>query len=125
MIDIKDNLYKKYKVSDVVGIVGFDYNIDLNEFYEKQSNIKIKFVLKDNTNILIRFRNISSLKIKNIGGEFNQILGFEIIENKTYEKRNRYHIGDYENGMIDFYCELYEIIANDYFSNNISMIVKI
>lgn len=117
---IKEKLYENYKVSDVVGIVGFNYNIELNEFYEKQSNLKINFLLKDNTIILIDFRNISSLHLKNIGGQFNQLLGFEIIENKTYEKCNRFHIGDYENGSIDFYCEKYKTIdiCNGQFSQD-------
>ena len=102
-----------YKLNDVIGLVGINYNIELNEYYENQSNLIIKFVTKNNDELCIKFNNISSLNLNEIGGKYNQLESIEIIENKSYEKNKKYYIRDYENQMIDFYCESYLIITNE------------
>ena len=99
-----------YKLNDVIGLVGINYNIELNEY---QSNLIIKFVTKNNDELCIKFNNISSLNLNEIGGKYNQLESIEIIENKSYEKNKKYYIRDYENQMIDFYCESYLIITNE------------
>ena len=109
---IKRELFDKYDVLDVIGILELNYKIESNIFYEDESNVSIKFLLNDNKSFLMRFKNVNSLQLKYFGGSFNQLLGFVIIENPTYEKNLRYHIKDYENSIIDFYCESYEIITN-------------
>ena len=99
-----------YKLDDVIGLVGFKYIIEINEYYENQSNLVIDFITKKNRKLCIKFKNISYLNLKDIGGTYNQLSSIEIIENKYYEKDKRYHIRDYEDQLIDFYCESIVII---------------
>lgn len=99
-------------LNDVIGFVGLNYKIELNKYYENQSNLVINFLLKDHSNLYVKFINISSLHLEDIGGSYNQIIGFEIIENKSYEKDKRFLIRDYEDHTIEFYCESYLIVTN-------------
>lgn len=107
----KNVLNDGYRLNEVIGLISLNYNIELNEYYENQSNLIINFLLKDNDNLCIKFNNISSLNLKDIGGSFNQLLSIEIIENKHNEKDKKFLIRDYENQMIEFYCESYKIIT--------------
>ena len=101
-----------FKLNDVIGLVGLNYTIELNEYYENQSNLVINFLLKNDNNLVIKFLNISSLNLKNIGGHFNQLLSLEIRENINFEKDKKFLIRDYENQIIEFYCESYLILTN-------------
>lgn len=98
-------------LDDIIGIIGINYAIELDKHYEYQSNLLIQFKTQNNTLLHIKFYNISACNLNGLGGVFNYIDSVEFIENISYEKDHKYHIKDYENGMIDFYCESYEQIT--------------
>jgi hypothetical protein len=64
----------------------------------------------DKYKVLIKFNEVASLEIKNIGGKYNQLMGFEIIKNKSWEPNRRFHVNDYENSMINFFCMSIEVL---------------
>lgn len=106
----------KFVWNDVRYIERFDYTMEMNEYYEQISNLKILFWVelqdKKMQRLCVKFNEINSLKINNMGGKYNQIMGFEIIDKSTlgWEQDLRYMIRDYENGTIEFYCKTIEIV---------------
>lgn len=99
-------------------IEGFKYYIDFNDQYDEVSFIEIKFLMRETGNknvsrVLIKFSEINGFEIKEIGGNFNQVMGFEIIDQKGsgWEPDKRYSIRDYENGCIKFYCKSIEVLS--------------
>jgi hypothetical protein len=119
MLDIKNRCIiinnNKYDFVDVKYINDLNYYIDYDDFGDRISFVDISFILSNNiseTSIKIQFVKVSSLKIKDFGGSYNQIMGFNIVDSKDngWESDSRYHIEDYENGIIDFYCsQIYAI----------------
>ncbi len=97
-----------YFLDDITGIFGINYKIELNEHYEYQSNLLIHFKTINNRDLKIMFYNITDLNLKYIGGRFNYLSSVGITKNNSYEKEHQFHIDDYENGMISFYCESFE-----------------
>lgn len=97
-------------------IESMNYNIDFNDIGDKVSYLEIKFLIEEKNKIRnevsIKFSEVNNFEVKNIGGSYNQIMGFEIIEQKAngWELDKKYLIRDYENGVIKFYCKLIEII---------------
>ena len=61
--------------------------------------------------VKIKFVNVNDFTLDGIG-KYNLILGFEIIDNKVrgWESEYRYFVNDYENSVLQFYCEKIEII---------------
>ncbi|GAC43386.1 hypothetical protein [Paenibacillus popilliae] len=107
-----------FDVRQLKFITSLNYYIDINSEFEDVSYLDICFVLDSNISsekmdILIKFTNVSSLEIKDFGGAYNQILGFEIIDygRNGWEKANRFFINDYENSIIKFNCESIEILS--------------
>lgn len=66
----------------------------------------------------IQFIGVKNFNIKNFNGSPQQIMGFDItdISDQGWEMSN-FHIEDYENGLIDFYCKKIRIISfeEDYY----------
>lgn len=97
-------------------IYKLNYYIDDNNFGDKISCLDIEFLMSEGSkiyNISIKFQDISDLQIRGIGNDYNQIMGFEIIDKKEngWSKHNRYFINDYEDGIIEFYCSSIEVIS--------------
>lgn len=97
-----------YYLDDITGIFGIDYKILLNEHYEYQSNLLIHFKTINNGDLKIMFYNVTDFNLKCIGGRFNYLSSVQITKHNSYEKEHQFHVDDYENGMISFYCESYE-----------------
>lgn len=97
-------------LENITGIVGINYITELNQNYEYQANLIIQFKTNDHDFLSIKFYNISAGSLNELGGRIIQLKSLEIIENASYEKKQRFHVKDYENGIIDFYCESYEEI---------------
>jgi len=95
-------------LDDITGIFGIDYKIQLNEHYEYQSNLLIHFKTINNGDLIIKFYNVTDFNLKYIGGRFNYLSSVQITKHNSYEKEHQFHVDDYENGMISFYCESYE-----------------
>lgn len=86
------------------------YDIVRDEYYSTFSKLRLGLVyLKqdDEYEIIALFSNVTDLKVKGLGGRYNQVLGFEIIDKikDGWEKTQRYIVSDYENGIIGFSCE--------------------
>lgn len=98
-------------------IESLNYNIDFNNGGEKVSYLDIMFLIEEKdkirNKILIRFSEVNDFSVHNIGGSYNQISGFDIVDQKGngWEIDKRYLIRDYENGIIKFYCKLIEIVS--------------
>lgn len=98
-------------------IESFTYKIDFNDYGDKVSYLDIMFLIEEKDKIekeiLIKFSEVSSFSIQNIGGSYNQLIGFEIIDKKGHgwELDKRYFVRDYENGIINFYCKSIEIVS--------------
>ncbi len=107
----------QFSWNDVRYIERMDYYIDLDEYAEQVSNLKILFLIelpdKATHKLLVKFNAINNLHINNIGGKYNQIMGFEIVDQLTagWEFEQRYVVRDYENETIKFYCKSIEIMS--------------
>jgi len=98
-------------------IEGFKYYMDFNDCYEKISFFEIYFLLGDvnskkNIKIHMKFNDVYSFEIKQNGGSYNQISGFEIVDQKErgWEMTHRYLIRDFEDDKINFYCRSIEVV---------------
>ncbi len=65
---------------------------------------------EDQNTYWILFRNVSKLKLSEISYPFT-VCGFEILDYQArgYQKDSRFFVNDYEDGMLSFYCENFEI----------------
>ncbi|QUL56753.1 hypothetical protein KDC22_09860 [Paenibacillus tritici] len=117
-IKLVTELLPSFNVRQLTFFTSLNYYIDQNIDYESISYLEIIFIIeqkkmRQRLKVLMKFNNVSSLYVKNLGGSYNQILGFEI-EDKTssqWEKSGSYHVKDYEDGILDFYCETIEILT--------------
>ena len=66
--------------------------------------------------INVKFINVNNLCLRYIGGKYNQIFGFEIIDKSKdgWENEQRYLINDYENHMIKFTCKEIKVVSVNY-----------
>lgn len=62
-----------------------------------------------------KFNGINNLIMRSIGGKYNQIMGFEIIDRLFlgWDLEQRYLVRDYENGTIEFSCKAIELLQVD------------
>ena len=102
--------------SNIKYIDSIDYRILYDECYEAYSLIKIGFIYDGKTyayNIVFEFYNAQNIYINKLGGKYNQILGFEIIDKSKdgWCDDQRYQINDYEDNTISFSCEDIKILS--------------
>ena len=103
------NKGKQYYFNSFSWIKNFNYYIDYDKWGEEIVFVEILFGLDNGELIKLRFIGVFNLKL-NIPR--NQIVGFDIVDNKNkgWSVDCRYHVEDYENGVIDFYCSKIEAI---------------
>lgn len=72
--------------------------------------VKMTCISEDQNAYFIVFENVSKLKLSDVSYPF-QICGFEILDysSRGYQKDIRFYINDYEDGILSFYCEKFEI----------------
>lgn len=92
------------------------YYIIQDELLRKYSIIKLGLRYFANENayeLTFQFSNVTNLSIKNVGGMYNQLLGFEIVDKSMdgWGKTQRYYINDYENGIINFTCAEIKLLS--------------
>ena len=114
-----DNTFSWDKVTYIDAI---QYYILKDDFYNDYSVVEL--VLRYSVNsidykITVKFSSVINLSLNRIGGEYNQILGFEIIDksNDGWDKNQRFLVNDYEDGIISFICKDIEILSVDGLNN--------
>ena len=102
----------------VTYIDAIQYYILKDDFYNDYSVVEL--VLRYSVNsidykITVKFSSVINLRLNRIGGEYNQILGLEIIDksNDGWDKNQRFLVNDYEDGIISFICKDIEILSVD------------
>lgn len=105
-----------FKCTNIKEIKCINYYNDYNEFYDDISFLIIKFILDNNNNryiLSMKFNEISSLYLTDLGGGSNQMMGFRIedLVGRGFEKSERYFVEDYENETIKFNCSAFEVIS--------------
>ena len=102
--------------NDIKYLERFEYFIDLNDYGEEVSYFKVLFKMELNGDPLgrvwIKFNEVNNLKMNSIGGKYNQIMGFEVIDQLPlgWEQEQRYVVREYENGTLEFFCKSIEIL---------------
>lgn len=110
------NINPQFIWNNIKYLESIEYFIDLNEFGEEVSYLKVLFgvELYDEalSKVWFKFNEVNNLKMCCIGGKYNQIMGFEIIDkiSSGWEQEQRYVVRDYENGTIEFSCKTIEIL---------------
>lgn len=97
-------------------IDSINYRILYDECYETYSLIEIGLLYEGKTytyNIVFEFYNAQNIYINKLGGKYNQILGFEIIDKSKdgWCEDQRYLINDYEDNTISFSCEDIKVLS--------------
>lgn len=99
-------------------IESLKYYIDFNDTFDEVSFLEIGFLMREIDNqksnrILIKFNEVNSFEIKDLGGNYNQIMGFEVIDQKGsgLEPHMRYLIRDYEDSRIKFSCRSIIVVS--------------
>ena len=102
----------------VTYIDAIQYYILKDDFYNDYSVVEL--VLRYSVNsieykITVKFSSVINLRLNRIGGEYNHILGLEIIDksNDGWDKNQRFLVNDYEDGIISFICKDIEILSVD------------
>mgnify|MGYP000126448219 FL=1 len=113
------SIHPQFSWKKIKYIEAFNYYIDLNEFGERSSYLKVLFGLELSNHGLMKacfkFNGINNLIMRSIGGKYNQIMGFEIIDRLFlgWDLEQRYLVRDYENGTIEFSCKAIELLQVD------------
>lgn len=102
--------------SNIKYIDSIDYRILYDECYEAYSLIKIGLIYVGKTstyNIVFEFYNTQKIYINKLGGKYNQIFGFEIVDKSKdgWCDDQRYQINDYEDNIISFSCEDIKVLS--------------
>lgn len=122
-IDIVEKEMGSWSPENLAYIKKFKY---ISSYEQEESKIVISGVMQlrdlDNSEwpsdklpfyeIELEFISISNLKLNDFTNDKTQIMGFEIfnIEDKNWENLI-YHISDYEEGKIDFYCRDVSVLS--------------
>ncbi|MDQ0271332.1 hypothetical protein [Cytobacillus purgationiresistens] len=107
-----------FKLTNVKYITDFHYYIGYNSYYDQVSFLEIDFLLEVDTRkitLKMKFSDVSSLDLLGFGNNYNQLMGFRIIDlsNNGFEKNKKYLVEDYENNIIKFYCAGLEVLSLD------------
>lgn len=107
-----------FKLTNVKYVTDFHYYIGYNSYYDQVSFLEIDFVLEAETRnftLKMKFSDVSSLDLLGFGNNYNQLMGFNIIDlsNSGFEQNKKYLVEDYENNIIKFYCASLEVLALD------------
>ncbi|WP_438449227.1 hypothetical protein [Gorillibacterium sp. sgz5001074] len=107
-------IINEFTIHNIEWLSNFHLHVIQDKYFDNISILDITFLIKENSKtyeLVIRFSCIEDLRFKT-GGVLTQISGFNIRD----LKENGYHpmkylIEDYENGIINFYCNDIEFIS--------------
>lgn len=105
-----------FKSTDVKFINDFHYYIGYNSYFDQVSFLEVSFLIEvENRNFILKmkFNNVSTLDLLGFGNSYNQIMGFRInnLKESGFELPKKYLVEDYENNIIKFYCESFEVLS--------------
>lgn len=108
------SIYFSWKPSDIAFVKSLEWSIHnlIIVFYcQLRDGInEWPDTSKDFFEVSIMFNNISSFKLNFNGTGLHQISGFDILDiSENGLERVNFHIEDYENDSINFFCEEVEI----------------
>ncbi|MCP2036474.1 acetate kinase [Planomicrobium sp. HSC-17F08] len=103
-------LLPEFQPPNILRIKSFQYYETDTPAYEKVSVLDMSFCSEAEEGqfeMTLTFNNVSSLNLHGFGNAFNQISGFGIrnLKGAGFEKERRYLIEDYEDDLLNFYCE--------------------
>ena len=106
----------KFTWNSIRYIDSIDYNISVDETYETYSLLKIGLIFLNEGSTykaVFEFYNVQNLHLERIGGKYNQIYGFEIVDKSKdgWAKDQRYFVNDYEDNLISFSCESIKVLS--------------
>lgn len=103
-----------FTIRQIEWLSNFHFYITQDKYFENISILDITFLIKESSKtyeLVIRFSNIESLRLES-GGALTQISGFNIRDLKDHGYHPmKYLIEDYENGIINFYCNDIEFVS--------------
>ena len=110
------NLDETFSWDKISSIEAIDYSISKDDFssYFSIMTLNLRFQIENDIyELLIKFSSVVDLNLRRIGGEHNQICGFEISDKSKdgWEKNQRFFVDDYEDGVISFYCKDIEVLT--------------
>ena len=94
----------------------FSGQINVESFWIETADggISVKMQCEDENGkaYFIIFGNVSKINMSDVSYPF-QICGFEIADNSSrgYQSDCRFFVNDYEDGILSFYCESFDIIS--------------
>jgi len=108
------NIISDFKFSDLNRIIHFSYYVDQFD-YDNTSNIEACFMLKNylqEFKVCIKFYNVSKFKLDEVS-KVICISGFDIesMKERGWDRSQKYHVFDYENDTIEFFCESIEVVS--------------
>ncbi len=129
-IDIIEHKIGRWHPGDLAIVTKFSY-MSITESSESKFIIESLFQKKDRSRhtwpskqgkwyfVIIQFTGISNLNITGIGDSPKQVMGFDILDisNQGWEGIN-FHIEDYEDGVIEFYCKNIRILSVEKYHGN-------
>ena len=106
----------KFTWNSIRYIDSIDYNISVDETYETYSLLKIGVIFLNEGSTykaVFEFYNVQNLHLERIGGKYNQIYGFEIVDKSKdgWAKDQRYFVNEYEDNLISFSCESIKVLS--------------
>lgn len=110
-----NNIDSNFTWNEIQELVGLRFNLVENDLCEQIAIMEMIFSANcqdgGEAKVKIKFVDVNDFTLNGIG-KYNQILGFEIIDNKArgWEQGYRYFVNDFENSVLQFYCEKIEII---------------
>ncbi|GIO34600.1 MULTISPECIES: hypothetical protein [Paenibacillus] len=113
-IEYIESVIANFTIRQIEWLSDFHFYITQDKFFENISILDITFLIKESSKtyeLVIRFSNVESLKFQS-GGALTLISGFNIrdLKDHGYHPMN-YLIEDYENGIINFYCNDIEFVS--------------
>ncbi|MBZ5203030.1 hypothetical protein HU147_17655 [Planomicrobium chinense] len=105
-----EKLIPNFQPPTILRIESFQYHEEYTSACEKISVLDMSFcseAAEGQLEMNLTFNNVSSLSLSGFGNAFNQISGFGIrnLKEAGFEKERRYLVEDYEDDLLNFYCE--------------------
>ena len=100
------------KTTDIEAILGNTLNISELTLTNDNNRLKLSLaILREDSVLKIEFHNVHSLKIEGVSWPF-EIDGIAITDHHKdgWEKHSRYHVYDFEDGKVSFFCEGFNAI---------------